>query len=53
MPSRVEGRKLIPYIFWILAIAAVPAWCALDPGNGWDAKVYLNAIHTIQAASPV
>jgi hypothetical protein len=40
---------VVPLVFWILAIAAIPVWNALDPGNGWDAKVYLNAIRSIKA----
>ncbi|MFY9853762.1 MAG: hypothetical protein WAK26_07790 [Terracidiphilus sp.] len=28
---------------------AIPVWNAVDPGNGWDAKVILNAIHSLQA----
>jgi len=49
LPRRTTLDRLIPVFFWILAIAAVPLWCVLDPGNGWDAKVYSAAIHALQA----
>jgi hypothetical protein len=34
---------------WILAIAAIPVWNALSPDMDWDAKLYLNTIHSLQA----
>lgn len=49
MPRRTTVDWLIPVVFWILAIAAVPLWWVFDPGNGWDAKVYRDAIHSLQA----
>ena len=49
MPRRTTVDWLIPVFFWVLAIAAVPFWCDLDPGNGWDAKVYRDAIRSLQA----
>lgn len=48
-PSRFSGYRWIPFVIWILAFAAIPVWDAVDPGNGWDAKVILNAIHSLQA----
>jgi len=49
MLTRPHVYKLIPLIFWILAIATVPIWCIFDTHYGWDAKVYLNTIHSLQA----
>ncbi|MGA3010844.1 MAG: hypothetical protein ABSD72_11350 [Terracidiphilus sp.] len=48
-PSRLSGYKWVPFVVWILAFAAIPVWNAVDPGNGWDAKVIVNAIHSLQA----
>jgi hypothetical protein len=39
----------MPLVIWILAFAAIPVWNALYPGMDCDAKVYLNAIHSLQA----
>ncbi len=41
--------RVIPFVFWILAFAAIPVWNALCPDPGVDAKFYLNVIHSIQA----
>lgn len=49
MPSRMAVDRLVPFFFWILAIASVPVWSAMDPGNGWDAKGYVDAIHAVEA----
>jgi hypothetical protein len=49
MPSRISVVRLIPFIIWILAFSAIPVWNALYPGMDCDAKVYVNAIHSMQA----
>ena len=41
-------RKL-SILVWLLALVAIPVWNAVDPGNGWDAKPILNAIHSLAA----
>lgn len=46
---RSSRNCCFPYVFWIFAFIAIPVWGALGQGNGWDAKVYLNAIHSVQA----
>ena len=49
MTSRFSGYRWVPYVFWILAFAAIPVWNASFPGLDNDAKIYLNTIHSIQA----
>jgi hypothetical protein len=47
MSSRY-GRTII--VFWVLAFATVPIWCALEPPPpGWDLHVYANAIRSLHA----
>lgn len=41
--------RVIPIVFWILAFAAIPAWNAFYPNLDWDAKLYLNTIHSVRA----
>jgi len=49
MLSRFSGYRWVLFVLWVLAFAAIPVWNAVDPGDGRDTKIYLNAIHSVQA----
>jgi hypothetical protein len=49
MQSRFSGYRWVPFVFWVLAFAAIPVWNASFPGLDNDAKIYLNTIHSIHA----
>ena len=46
MMSRLPSYRVIAVVFWLLALASLPI---LMPPPGWDLRVYVNAIHSLQA----
>ncbi|MGH9562022.1 MAG: hypothetical protein ACRD3S_11270, partial [Terracidiphilus sp.] len=49
IPPSSSPHRIISLVFWVLAFAAIPAWHYLYPDLDWDARLYLNAIHSVQA----
>jgi len=47
--SRLTAWTWAPYLLWILAIGAIPAWNAVDAGNGRGAKAVLYALKSTEA----
>ncbi|MDR3792218.1 MAG: hypothetical protein P4L03_02445 [Terracidiphilus sp.] len=48
MRSSYSPRGKVAFVFWILALAAIPIWWnASKPG--WDAQVYARAMHWVAA----
>jgi hypothetical protein len=48
MPHPLSGHRPVVLILWILAIAAFPVWTHFSPA-GWDFKIYLSAMHSLEA----
>lgn len=48
-PPSLSPYRMTAIVFWVLAFAAIPVWHSMVPDLDWDAKLYLNAIHSVQA----
>ena len=49
MPIRFKSYKKIVLVMWVLAIATIPIWSAIqNPKPGWDLQVYRNAVHALR-----